>query len=164
MKTINHVVPEGKTFTDVIETKEYKRFEEFADACMTYRYIGICYGEAGVGKSLAASYYAQWDERIRYENLVDKIALDIREKIEVCRAVVVVAPVMNTPKIIDQQIKDRIEGYGRALYKSRGETNPYKLIYDTPNLCPLLIIDEADRLNISSIEQVRHLYDDGVAL
>ena len=30
-----------------IETKEYKRFAEFCDACIKYQYIGICYGQPG---------------------------------------------------------------------------------------------------------------------
>jgi len=33
-----------------IETKEYKRFAEFCDACIKYRYIGIGYGLPGVEK------------------------------------------------------------------------------------------------------------------
>ncbi|GAB7308495.1 hypothetical protein EGLA_32670 [Enterococcus gallinarum] len=33
-----------------IETKEYKRFAEFCDACIKYKYIGICYGPLVYGK------------------------------------------------------------------------------------------------------------------
>ena len=48
----------NKTF---IETKEYKRFVEFCQACIKYKYIGICYGLPGVGKTLSAKQYSNWD-------------------------------------------------------------------------------------------------------
>ena len=38
-----------------IQTKEYLRFEEFVEACKKYRYIGVCYGKPGIGKSFSAN-------------------------------------------------------------------------------------------------------------
>lgn len=142
-----------------IDTKEYKRFIEFVEACRDYRYIGICYGEPGVGKSVAALNYLKWHEEISTTDLVSPVPLHMMEKINNCKGVLITAPVINTPKIMNNNIVRRVESFGWAYDKDRGEMDCSKLYYKSPKLCHLVVVDEADRLMINSLEQIRDIYD-----
>jgi tetratricopeptide (TPR) repeat protein len=41
-------------------TKPYNQFGEFCDSCLRYRYIGVCHGVPGAGKTRSALQYSSW--------------------------------------------------------------------------------------------------------
>lgn len=144
-----------------IVTKEYRRFAEFCDACRRERYIGLCYGPPGVGKTLSAHHYAQWD--LIQPHLAHPLLASPVPKSSViaeCYTLLYTAPVANTPRLIDKELRRLATAFSWLVEEVRyaPEFPPTKQI---PNHCQLLIIDEADRLKTQSLEQLRDIYDQG---
>ena len=88
-------------------TKEHRRFVEFCDACRRYRYIGLCYGPPGVGKTLSARVYAHWE---RLEALLMRpyhyhATLPQAPDILPCRSVFYTAPVSASPQRIEREMQ-----------------------------------------------------------
>ena len=154
----NAVTERGSdTPTDFLITKEYRRFEEFCNACRRDRYIGLCYGMPGVGKTLSARYYARWDL------LADTDPLDFNTplppEVAECRTLFYTPEVTNSP----HQIKDHIETgkvllRGIEIKRERAHDGPSTYVGDKDS-CELVIVDEADRLKMPSLEQLRDMYD-----
>ncbi len=115
-----------------IETKEYKRFAEFCDACIKYQYIGICYGQPGVGKTLSSRYYTNWDTiekqtKLRNDLYSITAIIDLGQKLHV------------------------VNKYGHE--HSKHYSDMFKYI-------DLIIVDEIDRLKVQHLEQLRAIYDE----
>lgn len=89
-------------------TKEHRRFTEFADAVRRDRYIGLCYGPPGVGKTLSARHYAGWDEVAPYLDAFTLIdGRPLPESALTARTVVYTPEVYNTPRSVQKTIQLR---------------------------------------------------------
>ena len=86
-----------------IVTKEHRRFAEFCDACKQYRYIGLCYGPPGVGKTLSARYYSNWDKVKAYLPFGESPDETLKEVLG-SDTVFYTAPVLTSPKEIAREI------------------------------------------------------------
>ena len=86
-----------------VETLEHRRFVEFCDACCQYRYIGLCYGRPGVGKTVSARRYAHWDvlEKVDVYRITDSEL----QALDTPTTVFYTPGVINTPRSISDEIQ-----------------------------------------------------------
>ena len=136
-------------------TPEYYWFEEFVQACGQYRYIGLCVGRPGVGKTWSARYLSGWESLISQvqTRMVDPIARVTPSVAQVCQAVLYTVPTANTPRLLREDLAYRFDVYSQGLFSLGGP--PQR---GDPSV-PLLLVDEADRLTTPSLEDLRDLYD-----
>ena len=93
-----------------VETREYRRFREFCDACRRYRYIGLCYGPPGVGKTLSARHYADWD-RVAFADPFAGCGVFETDEVPGNGCVLYTAGVVSSPR----RIQEDISGLRRRL-------------------------------------------------
>ena len=147
--------------TQFVVTKEHRRFSELCDAVRRERYIGVCYGPPGVGKTQSARRYANWDEvrpELRHSTLTnapgDPVDLD-------ARTIFYTPKVHNTPRLIDKDVRTLQDRLGWLIEFETASSN-FKLSdvgTSGERLVELLIVDEADRLKTPSLEQLRDHHD-----
>lgn len=145
--------------TKFLITKEYNKFEEFCNACFREKYIGICYGSPGVGKTLSAKYYSKKDylDKFNRTDNSEEGKLALSKIVSENRTLFYTASVTNTPNRIERDLTDHKFWMFKRIYEAQQilkKETPYE------NYSLLVIIDEADRLKLKSLEQVRHLYDE----
>jgi DNA transposition AAA+ family ATPase len=153
--------PRRPTSEPFIVTKEYRRFAEFCDACRRYRYIGICYGAPGVGKTLSARHYATWDQlepilqRQRTSSAPPSVAVAVE-----CHSLIYTPTITTTPKQLAEELQglrwDLTLAADRATDPDDEQHHP---LAGLPDPTELILVDEADRLKLPALEQVRDLYD-----
>ncbi|WP_242311300.1 AAA family ATPase [Bacillus cereus group sp. BfR-BA-01331] len=152
-----------------IETKEYKKFAEFCDACAEFKYIGICHGLPGVGKTISARQYANWDythSKINEFSVYSDQGKNVKDDtILKSNTVFHTAPSVRPSRLYDMikhtcfnlqmskdgylAIRDNYENNWTSSFKKADEFSAIDLI----------IIDEIDRLKFPTLEILRDIYD-----
>jgi DNA transposition AAA+ family ATPase len=144
-----------------LATREHRRFTEFADTVRAHRYVGLCWGPPGVGKTLSARHYAAVDDWNGWQAAIDKEVGPVPERILEARTAFFTPTVAATVRQIDQGLPRACQEISFALdYAEHGVVDPYVHTESrSSGRTELLIIDEADRLKATGLEQVRDYYD-----
>lgn len=144
-----------------IATREHRRFVEFAGAVRRQRTIGLCFGPAGVGKTWSARRYSHWH---RIEPFLlewgPRDPSDARIYALAARS----RTVFYTPAVGGglKQMKDDLNflavRMGFCISAGLALKDPS---VDSMCVTPieLLIVDEAERLNVTALEYLRDFYD-----
>jgi len=126
-----------------IITKEHRLFVEFCDSCRQARYIGICHGPPGVGKTLSARTYTQGLDKGPVPGF----------------PIFYTPQVANNPRQIAKEItRLREAGRYRRWVERNSET---AWVWPPPDRTELIIVDETDRLKMPGLEQLRDIFDRG---
>ncbi len=155
--------PHSDTRPAFVSTREHRRFVEFADTVRSHRYIGLCYGPPGIGKTLSARHYAGTDEWEQWYPLARNGGPlpPVPEGVQQSRTAFFTPTVAATIKQIDQGLPRACQQVSWAIdYARYGHVDPYVHPESQHSgNTELLIIDEADRLKTAGLEQVRDFYD-----
>jgi DNA transposition AAA+ family ATPase len=152
----------GREIGTFIATKEHRRFVEFANAVRKHRYIGLCYGHVGVGKTLSARRYAHWDSIEPYlEDWPHQHPSDAEALVTLART----RTLFYTPTV-SESLRDMRKILGDLICHAEDSIDDY-LNYDAKmnqintlnKNVELVIFDEAERLSMNTIEFVRDLFD-----
>ncbi|MDQ4504430.1 MULTISPECIES: AAA family ATPase [unclassified Sinomonas] len=150
---------------DFIVTKEHRRFTEFANAVRKEGTIGICHGDAGVGKTQSARRYAHWDTLELFVTRWGPRSEEADPKHYAAanrsRTVVYTPEVIPRPKDLMREIDQLqtrigicIDEHQRLIGKVTGGPT-----INTGKWVELLIIDEAERLTPTALELLRDKHD-----
>ncbi len=153
----------GRQIGTFIATKEHRRFVEFASAVRRHRYIGLCYGAAGVGKTLSARRYAYWDiaERFIDDGRRDDPAVtEINAALARSRTIFYTPPVLGSVRDLRDTLDRRIVRVEMCIddHLHRDETG-CRVVEIADGLVEMLIFDEAERLSMTALEFIRDIFD-----
>ena len=155
--------PAGPVTPPFLETKEYRRFAEFCDACRCDRYIGLCHGPPVVGKTISARHYAQW-ERLEQTFASQRFDLDAVAAPDLAdyRSVVYTPSMTPTPNRLADDLADLRWRLDLAVEAAREpDADAREIAFPRGRSTELVLVDEADRLTFPTLERLRDAYDRG---
>lgn len=141
-------------------TKEYRRFAEFCEACRRNRYIGLCYGHPGVGKTISARHYTRWEllEPLLEAVMADNPPVEAQEWTALLYTPHVGARANHIYEAI--RLMRRKHAWLLDDIKSAlAGREPRRSGGDPADRLQLLVVDEADRLRSDGLECLRDIYD-----
>lgn len=139
-----------------IVTREHQRFAELCDACRRYRYIGVCTGPPGVGKTRSAREYTNWE---RLEPWLSPLRLGEPASVDLLGGALLHTPsVVATPRRLDDQLRALRRNYHRLVETALHPEHELDWLAE-PTHVELLIVDEADRLQTLGLEVLRDVHD-----
>ena len=143
-----------------VVTKEHRRFAEFADAVRRDRYIGLCYGPPGVGKTLSARQYAGWDIVGPFLQAFRPLDVPAPEQAMANRTIIYTPKVHTTARIVDKEITFLHDRLSWGIEWELQTPKDFTTLSKSCGPCAeLLIVDEADRLKTPPLEQLRDHHD-----
>jgi DNA transposition AAA+ family ATPase len=142
-----------------IATKEHRRFVEFATAVRSHRYIGLCYGSAGVGKTLSARRYAHWDlaePLIEGWGVREAVDAGVQAALSRSRTVFHTASVLGT---LRDDMANTLVIVSRCIEEQLRSEDIEVRRRDVHRLVEMVIVDETERLSTTAIELIRDIFD-----
>ncbi|MBV9232089.1 MAG: AAA family ATPase [Chloroflexi bacterium] len=145
-----------------METAEYRRFVQVCEATRRYRYISVCVGSPGVGKTKAAHRYAQWDlfgPLLSAQGMV--VPPSFASDCPLPRTALYTPRPTATPKSIEQDLV--LLQWGMQMIADAARSRSEEMQPRSAALCPgavdLLVVDEVERCSHISLEVLRDLFD-----
>ena len=147
----------------LISTKQYMQFAEFCRACERDKYIGLCYGSAGVGKTESARHYSKWYQVMKhfqdYRMTYDELPKFPMKKLN---TILYTPTHLKSPKDTLKEIIFFRREFG--LLKERGlYGKEIPMHAREKHYANTVIIDESERLKPEALELIREIYDSGEA-
>ena len=152
----------GRRTGPFIVTKEHRRFTEFAHTIRTHRTIGLCFGPAGVGKTLSARRHANWDlaaALLQTWGPRDPSDEKVYAALARSRTVFHTPTVGGTLRALRQDLDLMTTRVDICIQQDEKTDRDGQRFGSQDSMVELIIIDEAERLSTAAVEYLRDMFD-----